>query len=97
MFRKLSAAFLIVAMLCVIGCTTHIHTVGKGPQGYEVEQERQWYVLWGLVPMNKIDTREMAGDATDYEIVTSETPLDVIINLVTGLVTISTRSVTVRK
>ena len=97
MFRKLSAAFLIVAMLCVIGCSTHIHKVGKGAQGYNVTEARQWYIVWGLVPINDVDTNTMAAGATDYEITTSYTPIDFIIGVVAGSVTISSRTVSVRK
>ena len=97
MFRKLSAAFLIVGMLFVIGCSTHVHQVGKGSQGYDITEARQWYIVWGLVPINDVDTNAMAGGATDYDITTSYTPIDFIIGVVAGSVTISSRTVTVQK
>ena len=97
MFRKLSAAFLIVGMLFVIGCSAHVHKVGKGAQGYDVTEARQWYIVWGLVPINDVDTNVMAGEATDYEITTSYTPVDFIIGVVAGSITISSRTVSVRK
>ena len=97
MFRKLSAAFLIVGMLLVIGCSAHVHQVGKGAQGYDVTEARQWYILWGLVPLNNADTNAMAGGAANYEITTSYTPIDFIIGVVAGSITISSRTVSVRK
>ncbi len=97
MLRKFSALVLILGLLFVIGCSTHVHTVGDGPQGNDMIESRQWYVLWGLVPMNVVDTNAMAGAATDYEITTEHTALDFIINVFTGAVTISSRTVTVRK
>ena len=97
MFRKLSAAFLIAAMLVVIGCSAHVHTVGKGPQGYDVTEARQWYIVWGLVPINEVDTNAMAAGATDYEITTLYSPIDFIIGVVAGSLTISSRTVSVRK
>lgn len=97
MFRTLSAVFLIAAMLFVIGCSAHVHTVGKGAQGYDVTEARQWYIVWGLVPINDVDTNAMAGEATDYEITTLYTPIDFIIGVVAGSVTISSRTVSVRK
>ena len=84
-------------MLVVIGCTTHVHTVGKGPQGYDVTGARQWYIVYGLVPINEVDTNAMAGEATDYEIITSYTPVDFIIGVVAGFITVSSRTVTVQK
>ena len=89
MFRTLSAVFLIAAMLFVIGCSAHVHTVGKGAQGSDVTEARQWYIVWGLVPINDVDTNAMAGEATDYEITTLYTPIDIIIGVVAGSVTIS--------
>ncbi len=97
MFRRLSAAFLIVGMLFVIGCSAHVHQVGKGAQGYDTTEARQWYIAWGLVPINDVDTNAMAGGATDYEITTLYTPIDFIIGVVAGSITISSRTVTVRK
>ena len=58
---------------------------------------RQWYVLFGLVPINEVDTNAMAGTATDYEIMTQHTGLDVIINIFTGVISVNSRTVIVRK
>ena len=81
----------------VIGCSTHVHKVGNGPQGNDMMELRQWYVLWGIIPINQVDTNSMAGAATDYEITTEHTALDFVINIFTGLVTVNSRTVTVRK
>ena len=97
MFRKLSAVFLIAAMLFVIGCAAHTHKVGNGAQGTDVIEARQWYILWGLVPINDVDTNAMAGEATDYEITTQATALDVIISAVLSEISINCRTVTVQK
>jgi hypothetical protein len=97
MFSKFSAVLLIVGILFVIGCAAHVHQVGKGAQGNETMEARQWYVLWGLVPINEVDTNIMAGQTTDYEITTTITPLDFIINVFTGIVTVYSRTVTVQK
>ena len=97
MFRKLSVVLLIVVILFVIGCATHVHQVGKGAQGNETMEARQWYILWGLVPINNVDTNAIAAQTTDYEITTSITPVDFIINVVAGYITVNCRTVTVRK
>ena len=97
MFRKLSAVLLIVAMLFVIGCAAHVHTVGKGAQSNDITIARQWYVLWGVVPINEVDTNAMAEGATDYEITTLVTPIDFVISAVLGQVSINCRTVTVQK
>jgi hypothetical protein len=97
MLRKFSAAVLIVGILFVIGCSMHVHKVGNGAQGNDMMEARQWYVLFGLVPINEVDTNAMAGEATDYEIMTQHTGLDVIINIFTGAISINSRTVIVRK
>lgn len=97
MFMKVSAFLLIVGFLFVIGCAAHVHQVGQGAQGNETVEARQWYVLWGLVPINDVDTKMMAGQTTDYEIMTSITPLDFIIGVFTGIITVRSRTVTVQK
>jgi len=97
MFKKLSAVLLIVGMLFVIGCASHMHTVGNGAQGTDIIESRQWYVLWGMVPINDVDTQAMAGEATDYNIITEVNVLDAVINAFVGSATIYCRTVTVMK
>ncbi len=97
MFRKFSVVFLIVAMLFVIGCAAHVHKVGQGAQGNDITMARQWYVLWGLVPINEVDTNAIAEGATDYEITTLVTPLDFVISAVLGQISINCRTVSVQK
>ena len=97
MLRKCSAVVLILGVLLLIGCAAHVHKVGNGAQGNDIMMERQWYVLYGLVPINEVDTNAMAGEATDYEIMTQHTGLDVIINIFTGAISINSRTVIVRK
>ena len=82
-------------LLVFRACTTHTHIVGKGAQGNSEVSKRQLWVI-SLVPINDVDTNEMAGDASDYEI---ETKVDVIDLIVAGLTSglISSRKVTVKK
>jgi len=95
--KKILIIFLAIAFLFVVSCSTHIHKVGNGAQGGETIAKRQWYAVFGLAPLNKVDTGEMAGEATDYEIVTQQTFVDGLITYVLGTFTISCRTVTVKK
>ena len=89
-----------------IGCAAHIHTVGYGPQTGVKATARQYYLLWGIVPLNTVDTNEMVGtdingnQIENYEINTQYGALDIAINLIsfstTGLF-FSSRTVTVTK
>ena len=95
--RKAIIAATLISLLIVVGCSTHIHTVGSGPQSYEIVEARQWYILFGLVPLNTVDTKTMAAGATDYEIKTEQSPLDILMNIFTGQISIYSRTVTVTK
>ena len=89
-----------------ISCATHIHTIGYGPQTGVKATARQYYLLWGFIPLNTVDTNEMAGtdingnQIENYEIQTQFGVLDIAINLVSfftiGLL-VSSRTVTVTK
>ena len=109
MNNKLIAITLIISML-FISCATHVHTVGYGPQAGTKVTSRQFYLLYGLVPLNSVDTNKMAGiDSngnyiTDYEIQTQTGPVDIAITVGLGIVTfgigpaiIQSRTVTVTK
>ncbi len=95
--KKVTIIIMLITLLALVGCATHIHTIGKGPQGYQTTEERQWYALWGLVPLNEVDTSTMSGDATDYEIKTEQNELDFIMNIFTSMITVYSRTVIVTK
>ena len=94
--KKLLVA-LLVASFVLVSCSSHMHKVGAGAKGDTVEEARQWYVLFGLVPLNDVDTNKMAGDAKDYTIETNQSGLDTVINMFTGTVSVYSRTVTVKK
>ena len=95
--KKVVVMMMIVSSLFLIGCSTHVHTVGTGPQTGQVETARQWYILWGLMPLNTVDVGAMAGGEANYEIKTSTTALDIIIGIPAFYVTGKSRTVTVTK
>ena len=95
--KKIVVMIMIVSSLFLIGCSTHVHTVGTGPQTGQVESARQWYILFGLIPLNSVDTGSMAGGAANYEIKTSTGALDIIIGMPASYITVSSRTVTVTK
>ncbi len=95
--KKVTIIIMLITLLALVGCATHIHTIGKGAQSGQTIETRQWYALWGLVPLNEVDTSTIAGDATDYEIKTEQNALDIILNIFTSAITIYSRTVTVTK
>ena len=88
---------LLIATISFGGCYTMTHTVGTGGKGAGVETEKQWYILFGLVPLNKVDSKSMAKGANDYTITTQMTFVDWLISCITGIVTIQSMSVEVRR
>jgi len=97
MNKMIKVVTILLLVLFFVGCTTHIHKVGSGPQSFDSEELRQWYILWGLVPINDVDTNDMAGAATNYKIKTEFTPIDFLISIPASVVTVSSRTVTVVK
>ena len=97
MLRKMICILIIFSFLFLTGCFAIKHNVGNGAQGNTTVTERQWFVLFGLVPINEIDSKTMAGGATDYEITTKFTFVDLVIGAFTGIVSIQPRSVIVKK
>ena len=98
--KKVVVMIMIVSSLFLIGCSTHIHTVGTGPQTGVKNTARQYYLLYGLIPLNSIDTDEMAGSAANYEIQTQVGPMDAVINIASAVAiagVVSSRTVTVTK
>ncbi len=92
-----SIALLGALTLPMTSCYTFHHEVGDGGTGASEETERQWFILFGLVELNKVDSQAMAGGATDYTASTEWTPLDILINIFTGYITVYSRTYTVTK
>ena len=97
MKKTIKIVTIVLLLLAFVGCTTHIHNVGNGPQTQSTAEARQWYILWGLVPLNDVNTNTMAGNAGDYQIKTEVSPIDILIGMVASVVTVSSRTVTVTK
>ena len=97
MLRKLSAVLLIVAMVFVVGCARHTHKVGHGPAFNRTAVERQWYILYGLVPLHNVDTQAMAEGRRNYEITTQVTLVDFIYRVLFYPATITCRTVKVTR
>ena len=97
MRKIVTSVSVVILLLFALGCSTHIHTVGKGPQLGQVEEARQWFILFGLVPLNSVHTGDMAGNASDYEIKTQTAPIDILIGIPASYITVSSRTVTVTK
>ena len=97
--KKILAKLLLlnVIVIFVVSCSTHTHVVGDGSQTGKEISKRQWYVAYGLAPLNDVDTNVLAGGATDYVITTQATFVDGVINIFTGQLTITCRTVTVTK
>ncbi|MEM7106910.1 MAG: hypothetical protein AAF519_01700 [Bacteroidota bacterium] len=96
--RKIKALLLsLVFCIGLTSCFTLNHTVGNGAQGGDKTEKKQWYALWGLVPINDVDSKQMAAGAEDYTITSTHSFLDVVVSLFTGFVTIQVKTVKVEK
>ncbi|MDE0978476.1 MAG: Bor family protein [Flavobacteriales bacterium] len=70
-------------VLMLSSCYTHTYMVGNGPQtGVEVK-EKNHFVVYGLVPIATSNPHLMAGGAENYQVMTSHTFIDGLINSLT--------------
>lgn len=96
--KKLVSALAVLALTLSLGsCYALDHRVGSGAQGGVQAHERQWYILFGLVPLNDVDSQELAAGAKDYDVKSEIDVVDVLLNLFTGWLTIYSQTVTVTK
>ena len=107
MKKQLIITCMIISIL-FLGCATHVHNVGAGPQiGHKITA-RQYYLLWGLVPINSVDTNALVGtdingkQIENYEIHTQTGLIDIALAIGLGIFTyglgpviIQSRTVTV--
>ena len=86
---------LAIVLSTTVGCYSFNHRVGNGGSGRYTQDEGAWFILWGLVPLGKVDTQRLARGATDYSITTEFSFLDCVISFFTSIVTIYKQTVTV--
>lgn len=88
-----------LAFLLFFGTACHVHThrVGGGATGIGEESARQYYIFFGLMPLNEVDAQRMAGDLVGYEVTTERSLVDYLLMPALGLATITSRTVTVRR
>ena len=75
---KLNPVMLLLALAFLLSsCNATMHTVGTGGKGnckspgqYDAKK-KQMYLFWGLLPLNKVDSKELAGGAENYTIRTT--------------------------
>ena len=102
--KKTITIIMVASTFLIIGCSTHVHTIGTGPETGIRVTSRQFYLLYGLIPLNTVDTNKMAGGATNYEIQTQLGLVDAGIGVALAIVTfgvgpaiVQSRTVTVTK
>lgn len=98
--KKVKSLLLIAVFaltLALSSCYTMVHTVGDGARGGQVTAQKQWYALYGLVPINNVNSKTMAGGAENYTITTEITFIDYVISAFTSWVTITVQTVEVQK
>jgi len=90
---------LVVAVLCLslFGCYTFHHKVGDGAQSGVSSAKKEWFILWGLVPMTNVDSQALAEGAENYDVKTQFNIEDVVITAFTGIITVHVQTVTVTK
>ena len=84
---KFVVAMLVLA-ISLTSCMATMHTVGTGGKGdcksegqYDAKK-KQWYLFWGALPLNHVDSKELAGGAKNYTIRTTTSLGDGLIAIV---------------
>jgi PBP1b-binding outer membrane lipoprotein LpoB len=87
--------FLLVFLLS--SCMSLTHVVGTGASSGVSTEKKQWYALWGLVPINQVDSKAMAEGASNYTINSKVKFIDYVISAFTSIVTVNVQTVSVQK
>jgi predicted small secreted protein len=73
--------------IILTSCNATMHTVGTGGKGdcksagqYDAKK-KQWYLFWGLLPLNKVDSKDLAGGAQNYTVRTTTSFADGLIGI----------------
>lgn len=68
-----------LAAMSMSSCVWHQHTVGLGPNAIGTESARQFYILFGLLRLNEVDSQRMTHDLRSYRVTTSFSLVDFLL------------------
>jgi len=96
--KHVISSLIIIAMisLTLSSCYTSTYVVNDGAQGINQVQQKQWYALWGLVPMNDVNAKTMANGHENYTITDQHTFVDFVIGIFTSMVSIVPKTIKVQ-
>jgi len=69
------------------------HTVGNGGTGEHIVKKRAVYALFGIVPVNRFDSKTLANGAVNYTVKSKFTLVDLLISIPASLITFHTQTV----
>ncbi len=98
--RRYLAGLLLIVCFCGLGSCgvhTHVHRVGLGPTGIGNDSMRQYYIFFGLLRLNDVDSQRMTQDLTSYEITTEYSFTDLLLSPLLLPWTVTSRTVTVSR
>lgn len=75
---------LFILSVSLTSCYTQTYSVGSGAQTGVKVKEKNHYLIGGLAPIKTADPTKMAGDVENYEVTTTHSFVDILINLLTG-------------
>jgi len=90
--KKSTTNLFLAVIACSIllsSCMSTVHTVGTGGRadckgGRYDAKDKQWYIFWGLLPLNKVDSKDLAGDSKNYTVMVTTSVADGLISIVGG-------------
>jgi len=77
---KLLFASIVIAFT-LSSCFTMQHVSGTGASKSIVVKKKQWFALWGLVPLNKVNAKAMAENSNNYIVKTGFSFGDIVIGV----------------
>ena len=95
--RAAFAALVLVLPPGLSSCVWHEHTVGLGPSGIGQESGRQFYLFFGLLRLNEVDSQRLTHDLRGYRITSEFAFTDLILAPLFLPLTVTTRTVTVER
>jgi Bor protein len=92
-------AGIVVAASLLSGCFTMTTTVGDGPKSMPPMETyvHRWYAIYGLFPMDDLDSKSLSGGAKDYRVTTEFTFEDIVMSAFTSFATFYRQTVIVEK
>ena len=87
----------LIMIITLSSCLSMQYVSGTGASKSIVVKKKQWFALWGMVPLNPVNPKEMAEKSNNYIVKTEFSFGDILLGILIFATSFERQTITVIK